>query len=34
MVFHPPEIIVALPLVGEDILGRRFPMFWRGKNCS
>jgi len=34
MAFHPPEIIVALPLAGGDILGRRFPMFSRGKNCS
>jgi len=34
MALPPPESIVALPLAGENILGRRFPMFWRGKNCS
>jgi len=34
MAFHAPEIMVALPLAGEDILGRRFTIFTRGKNCS
>jgi len=34
MASPPPEIMVALPLAGENILGRRFPMVWGGKNCS
>jgi len=34
MAFPPPEIMVALPLAGENILGRRLPIFLRGKNCS
>jgi len=34
MAFPSPEIIVALSLAGGDILGRRFPMFSRGKDCS
>jgi len=34
MVSPPPEIMVALALAGENILGRRLPIFLRGKNCS
>jgi len=34
MAFPLPEIMVALPLAGENILGRRLPMFSEGENCS